>query len=131
ANRCAICGDTENSSPIRFLEKQAPVRELTITITSRERITTEHNAVKRITSEQIATNSARHDADTVKFPHRCFTQINSREHVMREFNLHPTITIMPVLFNNVPVRGLPNIQRWQVLLRRGRMRFACPTVMRV
>src|SRR5699024_10678043 len=50
---------------------------------------------------------------------------------MTEFNLHPPITIMPVLFNNVPVRGFPNIQGRQVLLRRRRMRFACPTIMRL
>src|SRR5699024_4545120 len=85
----------------------------------------------RISGEGFRTNGIRLDANTVQLTNGGFTQINSGEHVMTEFNLHPPITVMPVLFNNVPARGFPNIQGGQVLLRRRRMRFASPPIMRL
>src|SRR5699024_9391369 len=59
--------------------------------------------------EGFRTNSIRLDTNTVQLSNSCFTQINRGEHVMTEFNLHPPITIMPVLLDNIPVRGFPNI----------------------
>src|SRR5699024_2124773 len=50
---------------------------------------------------------------------------------MTEFNFHPPITVVPVLFDNVPVVGVPNIQGGQILLTGGYVRGARPPVMRL
>src|SRR5699024_3062400 len=107
------------------------IRPLARTIRSTIRATSNNLAVNRITRQLFTTNRLPHDADTVEFPNRGFTQVDGGEHVMAEFNSHPPGPVVPVLLNNVPVVGVPNIQGRQVFLRRGRVRGARPTIMRL